>query len=79
MNWKYLPGNIFAYNATISACEKGGQWQQAVNFFEAMWTEHIVPDIVSYNTIISIWLLISVSVYFWMKCTWFDFDQLPIL
>jgi pentatricopeptide repeat domain-containing protein 1 len=51
----YQPGNIFAYNATISACEKGGQWQQAVNFFEAMWTEHIVPDIVSYNAIISTW------------------------
>ena len=56
------PGNRFAYNATMSACEKGGQWQQAVNFFEAMWTEHIEPDIVSYNTIISTWLLISVLV-----------------
>ena len=29
-----LQANVITYNATISACEKGKQWQRAAGVFE---------------------------------------------
>ncbi|CAL1152244.1 unnamed protein product [Cladocopium goreaui] len=45
--------DIIVYNAAISACEKGGQWQQALNLFRAMPKAKAIPDSISYNAAIS--------------------------
>ena len=45
---------VFSSSAAISACAKGGQWQQAiVLLFEAMARVKIQPNTISYNTTIS--------------------------
>ena len=48
-----LRPNIFSYSAAISACEKGGQWQQALTLFQDMLEGGIRHDIISYNATIS--------------------------
>ena len=45
--------NVISYNAAISACQKRGEWQQAVSLFRAMPQARITPDVVSYNAVIS--------------------------
>ena len=40
-------------NAAISACEKGEQWQQALELFERMWCESVKRDTITYNSAIS--------------------------
>eukprot|EP00435_Cladocopium_sp_Y103_P010207 s2926_g2.t1 len=49
-NW--TPDAI-SYNASISASEKGGQWQQACALLEAMREANVDPNIISYNASIS--------------------------
>ena len=49
---KVVP-NVMSYSAIISACTKGGQWQSALFFFQAMLEEKVVPNVVSYSAIIS--------------------------
>ena len=44
---------FFSFNATISSCEKTGQWQPALCLFEAMPAAKIQPDIISFNASIS--------------------------
>jgi len=48
-----LRPNIFSYSTAISACEKGGQWQQALTLFQDMLEGGIRHDIISYNATIS--------------------------
>ena len=31
--------DTLTYNAAISACEKGGQWERALGLLEEMWCE----------------------------------------
>ena len=45
--------SVLSYNASISACQKGGQWQQALMLFYAMPKVRISPDIYSYGASIS--------------------------
>lgn len=44
---------MFAYNAVIRSCEKGGQWQQALEFFGIILGEGAQRDTISYNLAIS--------------------------
>ena len=37
--------DIFSYTSAISACEKGGQWQQALNFFVRMTLAKLQPQL----------------------------------
>eukprot|EP00913_Durusdinium_trenchii_P015660 g14720.t2 len=39
--------------AAISACEKGGQWPEALKLFEAMPETKVQPDVISYSAAIS--------------------------
>eukprot|EP00438_Fugacium_kawagutii_P014443 Skav223490 [mRNA] locus=scaffold1160:9704:16560:- [translate_table: standard] len=48
-----LTPSVIPYSATISACEKAVQWQQALRIFEEMQTSRVNPDTVSYNASIS--------------------------
>ena len=40
--------NVFTYSATISACEKGGQWERALSLFRQMREEGVQPNGISY-------------------------------
>ncbi|CAJ1360492.1 unnamed protein product [Effrenium voratum] len=44
--------NVIIYNATISACGKGGQWQQGLGLFGAMPQAKVQPTLVSYNAVL---------------------------
>eukprot|EP00913_Durusdinium_trenchii_P031416 g29411.t1 len=41
------------FNSTISACEKGSQWQQGISLFEAMTKHKVSPDFISCGAVIS--------------------------
>ena len=45
--------NVISYNAAVSACEKGGCWQEALTLFEAMPEAQIQQDVISYSAAIS--------------------------
>ncbi|CAK0905227.1 unnamed protein product [Prorocentrum cordatum] len=46
-------GARLSYNAGISACEKGEQWQRALALLNEMWEAKLKPDVISYNAWIS--------------------------
>jgi len=39
-----------SYNAAISACEKGEQWQQALDLFVVEQSVELLPDVITCNT-----------------------------
>ena len=41
------------YNAAISACEKGEQWQQALDLFVVEQSVELLPDVITCNTSIA--------------------------
>ncbi|CAE8596114.1 unnamed protein product [Polarella glacialis] len=45
--------NVVSYSSAISACEKGGQWQLAMELLAEMPEKRISPNEVSYNAAIS--------------------------
>ena len=44
---------LVSYNAGISACEKGEQWQRALALLSEMWEAKLEPDVISYSAGIS--------------------------
>ena len=38
-----------SYNAGISACEKGEQWQRALALLSEMWEAQLEPYVISYS------------------------------
>ena len=44
---------VISYSATISACEKGGQWQMAVHLFDSMRKAKVDANVISYSSTIS--------------------------
>jgi pentatricopeptide repeat domain-containing protein 1 len=49
---KFQPNQI-SYNAAISACEKAGEWQQALTLLSLMPEVMVVPNEITYNAAIS--------------------------
>jgi pentatricopeptide repeat domain-containing protein 1 len=45
--------SVITYSALISACEKAGQWQLALNLFSEMLKERCVPNVITYNSLIT--------------------------
>ena len=45
--------NIITYNALISACDKGRQPEQALEVFETMREQVVLPDVITYSALIS--------------------------
>jgi pentatricopeptide repeat protein len=45
--------SVITYSALISACEKAGQWQLALNLFSEMLQERCVPNVITYNSLIT--------------------------
>ena len=48
-----MTGNVIGFNAAISACEKGGQWQRALSLFDDMCKAGVSMDVISFNAAIS--------------------------
>jgi pentatricopeptide repeat domain-containing protein 1 len=48
-----LAPDEITHNAAISACEKDGQWQLALNLPSLMPEARVVPDEITYNAAIS--------------------------
>ena len=48
-----LTPNAISYSAAISACEKGQQWQRALELLEEMKAAGVAPNVISYNAAIS--------------------------
>eukprot|EP00613_Pedinella_sp_CCMP2098_P060822 CAMPEP_0171986624 /NCGR_PEP_ID=MMETSP0993-20121228/274965_1 /TAXON_ID=483369 /ORGANISM="non described non described, Strain CCMP2098" /LENGTH=289 /DNA_ID=CAMNT_0012639535 /DNA_START=27 /DNA_END=896 /DNA_ORIENTATION=+ len=45
--------NAVSYNAAISACEKGRQWEKAVGLINSMHNRGVEPNVISYSAAIS--------------------------
>ena len=48
-----LQAEVITYAATISACEKGGQWQRALGLFEEFRSHGLQANVITYNATIS--------------------------
>ena len=48
-----IPADTITYSAAISACEKGGQWQRALQLLEDMQAKGIPADTITYSAAIS--------------------------
>jgi pentatricopeptide repeat protein len=54
--------SVITYSALISACEKAGQWQLALNLFSEMLKERCVPNVITYNSLITACAQVSLVV-----------------
>eukprot|EP00435_Cladocopium_sp_Y103_P007928 s527_g2.t1 len=50
---KLISLDVISYNAAVTACEKGGQWKQALIFVDTMSKARIRLNVISYNATIS--------------------------
>ena len=44
---------MFNFSAAFSACEKGGQWEQALSLLKEMQDAGVTPDVISPSAAIS--------------------------
>lgn len=54
--WQVARGcerNVITYSALISACEKAGRWQLALNLLDEMQRDKVAPNTVTFNSLIS--------------------------
>ena len=45
--------NVITYSSLISACEKAGRWELALQLFREMHAEGCRPNVVTYNSLIA--------------------------
>ncbi len=45
--------NVITYSSLISACEKAGRWELALELFNEMHREGCKPNVVTYNSLIA--------------------------
>ena len=43
--------NVITYNALISACEKGKQPERALELFEALQQQGVLPNVITYGAL----------------------------
>lgn len=53
MVWKGCERSVITYSSLISACEKAGQWELALELFNEMHSEGCVPNTVTFNSLIT--------------------------
>ena len=53
--WRYVGAirDVISYSASISACEKGQQWEQALGLLQESGCCQLAPCAISYSTSIS--------------------------
>ena len=45
--------DVISYSAAISACEKGGRWEQALEVFDEMRSRGVEPNVITYTSAMS--------------------------
>jgi len=45
--------NAHCYSAAVNACEKGGQWQRALELFQQMQDNHVQPTTITCTSVVS--------------------------
>ena len=50
-----LEPDVLTHNASISACEKGAQLEEALRLFHTMEGRYLEPNVVTHNAAISAW------------------------
>ena len=53
MVWKGCERSVITYSSLISACEKAGQWELALELFNEMHQEGCIPNTVTFNSLIT--------------------------
>ncbi len=53
MQQRRLEPDVIRYNAAISAYEKGGQWEKALQLLDEMQQRRLEPDVISFNAALS--------------------------
>ena len=53
MIWKGCERSVITYSSLISACEKAGHWELAMELFNEMHQEGCTPNTVTYNSLIT--------------------------
>jgi pentatricopeptide repeat protein len=53
MVWKGLERSVITYSSLISACEKAGRWEAALQLFDEMTRDGCTPNTVTYNSLIT--------------------------
>ena len=53
MVWKGCERSVITYSSLISACEKAGQWELALELFNEMHQEGCLPNTVTFNSLIT--------------------------
>ena len=53
MVYKGCERSVITYSSLISACEKAGQWELALELFAEMHGEGCVPNTVTFNSLIT--------------------------
>ena len=53
MVWKGCERSVITYSSLISACEKAGQWELALELFNEMHSEGCSPNTVTFNSLIT--------------------------
>ena len=54
MQGEHVHRNTITCNTAIGACEKDGQWQQALELFKKMWVEQVEQNTITYNAAIRV-------------------------
>ena len=55
--------NVITYSAAISACEKGQQWQRALQLLEEMQAAGVWANAITYNAASS-----ACGTWLWRRC-----------
>jgi pentatricopeptide repeat protein len=53
MVWKGLERSVITYSSLISACEKAGRWEAALQLFDEMTRDGCTPNTVTFNSLIT--------------------------
>ena len=49
MGCAHVTANVVTFNAAMSACEKGGQWQHALLLLKDMGCAHVTANVITFN------------------------------
>jgi len=50
---QHAEANVISFSAAISACEKGQQWEQALQLLETMLWLGVEANIITFNAVLS--------------------------
>ena len=51
--WQGCERSVITYSSLISACEKSGEWQLALRFFDECLKDNCRPNVITFNSLIT--------------------------